>query len=140
MLSVSKSKIDTISTEQARWYKKLKDAGFKDIEVQWPDGKPPNFRKIIRNESNITHGKTFKSEHWTVALQLYAHHFQGVTDHERDVLTRLANGATYNEIAKELNSTFAKVRYILTKAMRQIKEDVMKYPQPDYLSTEEEES
>lgn len=107
--------------QQAKWYKKLKDKGFKEIE-QTPD-----------NESGFLRqwdGSYFKT-HYTAETLKAKQDFYRIATHyiesghfdygyEKIAWSRYVEGASYEAIAKEINVGIVKVWKILRKLRKQI--------------------
>jgi hypothetical protein len=120
---------------QQEWYTKLRDSGFKDIELSWVDGKP-KVRHIPHSERAPT--KRTRTEQWTWCIQRYAHH-QEKDAYKRKVLLLIAEGVHRTQVAKDLKTTTHKIRYIYETTIRTIEKDLMARELPSYLETNVDE-
>jgi hypothetical protein len=109
---------------QDKWYKKLKDSGFDDIEYQ---GHGTDFLNLLRPKWKTTNSSQVRqpsSEGTFEGIRdyyIYAEHFlnEPYWELEKKVWQLHAEGKSIRETAKDLNISVFTTRTLLTRGKRQ---------------------
>lgn len=100
---VNKRKSESIVKLTNKWYKKLADSGFKDIE--WYDettGKGQNSDYIKRSASRMKHQyKPESFEHYRI-MRNFVSHYKFKSNKDRIILEWYADGIRYRKILSKL--------------------------------------
>lgn len=119
---------------QNEWYLKLKESGFKDIELSWAHEK-----HIVRVTLNAPHpagkrtNKKFNlSGDTSILLERYAREFS-TTKSELSIYEDVCNGMSLRKTANKHRVKQHKVIYLIRKAMKKIKADLKLPTLPEYL-------
>ena len=119
---------------QNEWYLKLKESGFKDIELSWAHDK-----HVVRPHLPAPHpagkrtNKKFPlSGDTSILLERYARAF--ITNNkELNVFLDIASGMSLRKAAVKNHVKQHRVVYLIRKATRKIKEDILLPEIPEYL-------
>lgn len=98
-----------------KWYKKLLDSGFNDIEN--PDG---SLKAILdaRTIANALQNKESREAYYSQAFSFLNENFETLTSLEYRVWNLHCEGRTLRTIAKTTRATFYRVRTIINKLQK----------------------
>ncbi len=120
------------------WYVKLKQSGFKDIELDWAKGKH-NIRSTLKpsHPSGKRAEKKYQlSQDTSILLERYARCF--ITDaKELNFFIDVAHGESIRKAAVANKLKKYRGIYLINKAMNKIKSDLKLDTVPDYLRCED---
>jgi len=111
-----KKKKEDYETLRKKWYKKLKDSGFNDIEsYEYPDGylNARNFNNVADYENKV--------EYFRFASQ-FLHEYKFCNPHDEKIWKMHSEGSRYREIAKAMNLHVSQTFYAIRKIKKKFRE------------------
>jgi hypothetical protein len=125
---------------QNEWYKKLKELGFKDIELSWAKGNH-TVRKALPSPHPSGKRKNKKmalSGDTAILLERYCTEYIIDSD-EAAMFADVSAGMSIRKSAVKNSVKIYRAVYLINKAMRKIKADLLLWPLPEYLRCPENE-